>query len=349
MTSPLADCTAHLAELEARALPGGGLPAFPGGEFCPAATAWALLALPPSARPVLRARARLLRALAPDGGLPAAPSLPTAIWPSAPALLALLASAPQGARPPASASATDLAMDFAAGPAIDFTTGSATGSAAGKNALAALTHFLLTSCGRGVPRDASASVSHDSTLRGWAWTSGTHSWVEPTALGLLALAAAGQGGHPRLAEARALLLDRQLPGGGWNYGNVRVFDAVLEPNLLCTGLALCALAPGVMAGPRPRARVRGSLEYLQRGLGETRAPLSLAWGLLGLGAWGRGGQRAARQRLLGSLRQDYGPGSVLGPVDTETLALACLALGNENGLPAALRRRIRPKAGSHDA
>ena len=72
--------------------------------------------------------------------------------------------------------------------------------------------------------------------------SGTHSWVEPTAINVLALRSADQAGHPRCREAVKLLLDRQLPEGGWNYGNTTVLGHVLRPQVQPTGLALAALA-----------------------------------------------------------------------------------------------------------
>ncbi len=89
---------------------------------------------------------------------------------------------------------------------------------------------------------------------------GTHSWVEPTAINVLALRSAGQAGHPRCREAVKLLLDRQLPEGGWNYGNTTVLGHVLRPQVQPTGLALAALAGETDA----RSKVQPSLDYLHR-------------------------------------------------------------------------------------
>ena len=93
----------------------------------------------------------------------------------------------------------------------------------------------------GIPLPRSPLVGHDTTLVGWTWIQGTHSWVEPTAVALLALRVSGQGEHPRCEEAVRLLLDRQL-SSGWNYGNTRTFDREMRPTPDSTGAALCALA-----------------------------------------------------------------------------------------------------------
>ena len=41
---------------------------------------------------------------------------------------------------------------------------------------------------------------HDTTIIGWPWVDGTHSWIEPTAISLLALRHANMAGHPRARE-----------------------------------------------------------------------------------------------------------------------------------------------------
>jgi hypothetical protein len=117
-------------------------------------------------------------------------------------------------------------------------------------------------------------------LVGWPWVAGTHSWVEPTAYAVLALRAAGKSEHARVREAVELILDRALPEGGWNYGNRRIFDNVLRPFPATTGVALA----GLIKEPRDD-RIDVAIDYLGRALQRVRAPLSLAWGLIGLRAW----------------------------------------------------------------
>ena len=121
---------------------------------------------------------------------------------------------------------------------------------------------------------------HDTTLIGWPWVANTHSWIEPTSYAILALCARGQADHPRVREGVRLILDRALPEGGWNYGNRRVLAHVLRPFPATTGVALAALAGEPKAPPIERA-----IEFMKTELQRIRAPLSLAWGVIGLRAW----------------------------------------------------------------
>jgi hypothetical protein len=123
-------------------------------------------------------------------------------------------------------------------------------------------------------------MGHDTAIKGWPWIENTHSWIEPTSLSILALKDCGHGKHERVIEAVKMLTDRQLPDGGWNYGNTTVFEKKLLPFPESTGHALCALAGSVEP-----ADVRGSIDYLSREAGRVRTPLSLSWSIFGLTAW----------------------------------------------------------------
>lgn len=90
------------------------------------------------------------------------------------------------------------------------------------------------------------TIELDGTLIGWPWAQGTFSWIEPTALALLALKTALPGRKPRRAaarirEAEKMIIDRECPGGGWNYGNKRVLGVDEVPYPDTTALALLAL------------------------------------------------------------------------------------------------------------
>ena len=152
--------------------------------------------------------------------------------------------------------------------------------------------WLINARGQPLP-EAPDVFGHDTSLEGWAWVDGTHSWVEPTAYALLALRAAGFSEHPRVREGVQLLLDRTLPDGGWNYGNTRVLGNTLRPFPLTTGIVLTALA-----GQRRETRIDASLRYLSDALTSLRSPMSIAWTLIGLGAWDArppdAGERLAR-------------------------------------------------------
>jgi hypothetical protein len=141
--------------------------------------------------------------------------------------------------------------------------------------------WLLGLEGETMARSKDDPMGHDPSIVGWPWVAGTHSWVEPTSMALLALASQGIVDHPRVREGVRLLLDREIPTGGWNLGNPIVFDKPLRPLPGPTGLALLALA---RLGTRSKA-IERAIHYLQTALAGTLAPASLGWGLLGLKAW----------------------------------------------------------------
>lgn len=123
-------------------------------------------------------------------------------------------------------------------------------------------------------------LGHDTTLVSWPWVSGTHGWVEPTAFHLLALKATGHGQHVRVQQGTAMLLDRQLPTGGCNYGNTEVLGQTLRSHVQPTGIAMLGLV-GL-----PQGRIEKSLQYLQTEIRRSRTIDSFAWGLMGLAAHG---------------------------------------------------------------
>jgi hypothetical protein len=166
--------------------------------------------------------------------------------------------------------------------------------------------WILAARGESLPRNE--FLAHDSTLVGWPWVAGTHSWVEPTAIQLLALNAIGC-----------------LPHGGWNYGNTVVLGQELRPHLLPTALSLLALANE----SRRDERIQPSLEYLTRELPRCAAAPSLAYGILALSAHGRRPQRAddwLRSAIQHALARD-----------AATLPMALLALA---AAPAGLEQIV---------
>jgi hypothetical protein len=142
--------------------------------------------------------------------------------------------------------------------------------------------WLIKRKGETVPRTKGDPVGHDPTLVGWPWVAGTHSWVEPTAMALLAMGREGRASHPRAVEGARMLVDRAISGGGWNLGNPTVFGKVLRPMPEPSGLALLAMT---WTAVTPDV-VRPAMAYLNATLAGTLAPISLGWGLLGLRAWG---------------------------------------------------------------
>jgi len=146
-----------------------------------------------------------------------------------------------------------------------------------KNIGSAVT-WLLSHRGKAI--DRSQDFGHNTELVGWAYAEQTHSWVEPTAFGVLALKAAGKSDDPAAREGVMVLLDRQLPGGGLNYGNTVVLGQALRSHVQPTGIALLALA-GHSDGT---GRLEKSVAWLRRSIGPDTTPLSLGWAILGLKA-----------------------------------------------------------------
>jgi hypothetical protein len=144
-----------------------------------------------------------------------------------------------------------------------------------------LTEFSGTTDDRGQnQQNGSTGKGREST--GWPWVEGTHSWIEPTAMAVLALCGAGFGEHERVGRGIQLIADLALPHGGWNCGNKIVFGRELRPQPVPTALSLLALAA---RRERSQAAVRG-VDYLRQMSTALRSPVSLGWSLLALRAYG---------------------------------------------------------------
>lgn len=281
--------------LSSRLLADGGLADRPGGRFRVDATAWGILALRASGAKLElleSLRARLAHEQGDDGRVWLDRDHPDSYWPTTLAVLAW--------------------QD----------------SSSCRAAQTRASRFLLEANGVHFQRKPDDPWSHNSLLKGWPWVAHTHSWIEPTALSVMALQATGFGQHDRVREAILMMLDRQLPHGGWNYGNTLVFGQELHPMPESTGAALAGLA-----GQVPQDKVALSLEYLLGEVGRLRTPLSLGWGLLGLAAWGRVPSNGAAlvERCLANQ-------SRYGAYDTSALSILFMAaLGDglvANNLPS---------------
>ena len=280
--------------LEARALPEGGFPARSGDPFRSDATAWAILALSRLApgHPLLGpARDRLTTAQDSDGRVSMSREHEEAFWPTALSVLAW------------------------------------NGSQAHESHCSLGVQFLLRTTGHHWRKEPNDPSGHDPNIPGWPWIDGTHSWIEPTALAVIALKAVGQGQHDRVREAAEMMLDRQLPHGGWNYGNTTVFGRELHPMPESTGAALAGLTGQVEPGTVGR-----SLDYLQGEVDRLRTPVSSGWALFGLAVWDRWPSNGAAlvERCLANQ-------SRYGEYDTSALGLLLLAaLEGESGIKSTL-------------
>lgn len=176
--------------------------------------------------------------------------------------------------------------------------------------------WLLDAKGDPMPR--SAVLGHDSTIIGWPWVLGTHSWLEPTAWAVLALGSADEADHPRTREGVRMLIDRLLPTGGANYGNTFVLGQRLRPQVEPTGLALLALHGEVDRS----GRIDAACDYLLAALKPETPPISLSYGVLGL---------AAHDRLPDQFATLVEAAYARAPESLSPLALALLLLAAPGG------------------
>ncbi len=135
-------------------------------------------------------------------------------------------------------------------------------------------------------------ISQNHRFRGWSWTPGTSSWVEPTAYALLALRPAR--GSPsfllrvdnRCNLAQKMLCNRMCTDGGWNCGNPSVYGTAGTPLIGPTCWALLALGEFAQRADVRRC-LSDSLGWLERTYLEAQGPGSLALAHLCLKAFGR--------------------------------------------------------------
>lgn len=172
---------------------------------------------------------------------------------------------------------------------------------------------------RWVPERLPVRLNPD--LKGWPWTSGTSSWVEPTAYALIALKKL----KPYLEETRVeervregelMIYDRMCDGGGWNHGNPEVLGVNLWPYPETTALALIALQDHQRAEAN-----RMSLQALRKMLMGVESGLALSWSTLCFSLYGHDISEW-RERLTNR----YAMTGFLG--ETKTVALALLASGD---------------------
>jgi hypothetical protein len=164
----------------------------------------------------------------------------------------------------------------------------------------------------------------NNSYRGWGWTPGTSSWVEPTAFALLAISECPPELQPRKAERRqkladALLRDRMCPGGGWNCGNPAVYGVAGEALVIPTVWALLALRHQ----PARRENLLG-LEWLERNVAKVQGLGSLALARLCLKAYGRSWPNNAPVLVSVHNEKEF-------LTNIQVAAWCCLALGVKRG------------------
>ncbi|HWO40282.1 MAG TPA: prenyltransferase/squalene oxidase repeat-containing protein [Candidatus Eisenbacteria bacterium] len=156
-------------------------------------------------------------------------------------------------------------------------------------------------------------------LKGWAWSDGAFSWVEPTSYFVLALKKIrphleGTRVAERIRQGELLIYDRMCSGGGWNYGNARVLGEALWPYPDVTAIALIALQDhrDSEANQLSARALQGMLERVDSGL-------ALSLGTLSLALYGQDVTKL-RARLAAAFQRTR----FLG--ETKTFALSLLAM-----------------------
>ncbi|MCZ7572264.1 MAG: terpene cyclase/mutase family protein [Ardenticatenaceae bacterium] len=293
MTTPTERARAFLRRGQS---PDGGWGYRAGAPSMSEPTALALLALRDTGDPAARAGAFLVAAQHPDGGWGVSPEDGLSQWHTSWATIALAYATPGHPALPA-------ALDW----------------------LRASAGFTETDPAR--RREFERLFDIDLALRGWPYGPGQAAWVEPTALALLALGAAGEGGEAaRIVEGVRYLRDRRCAAGGWNVGNPAMFDKPLEPRAYQTALVLLALRPALEA---EEADIRDGIAALRRQMAAEQGAMTLAWGLLALRVWDQAGTAGA-DALLAQQRPD---GSWEGNPFVTAAALLALEAGWPGGRP----------------
>ena len=283
-------------ELKKRLLEDSGFASRVGGSYRPDSTAWAIIALSAAGvdEEILDlCRSRLLRSQNKDGRIIISPAHPEAFWATPIVILAWHESSDH------------------------------------KEQQTRAIRFLLGTTGVHWPKEQTPDIAHDPNIRGWPWIGITHSWVEPTALCIQSLKVTGYENHERVQEGIDMLLDRQLPHGGWNYGNKLVFGRELRPMPSSTGIALASLSGSVLS-----KEITNSLDYLKKRITSVRSPLSLSWSLLGLGAWGERPPEARKWlEECWRLRERH------GSYDTSLISLMLIARLGSSGLMSLIGKQ----------
>jgi hypothetical protein len=174
----------------------------------------------------------------------------------------------------------------------------------------------------------------NNALRGWGWSPGTSSWVEPTSFALLALGRAPADQLPAEAADRrrlgeALLYDRMCLGGGWNCGNPNVYGVAGEPLVGPTVWALLALREQMQ-----REENRSSVAWLEASANSVEGANSVALARICLAAYGRCWPPGALQMRTWLRADDY-------PLNVQGVALTCVALSERPPWFLSLRSEER--------
>jgi hypothetical protein len=189
-------------------------------------------------------------------------------------------------------------------------------------------HWLMTERGQEAHwfwrwkfKTADRNVRFNPDKYGWPWSSGTGSWVIPTAFSLVAIKQytvcnRSESSEKRIRLGVDMLLDRVCNGGGWNSGNSMVYGVPLRAHIEATAIALLALQD------EDRTPVLDtSLAWLKQKASNIESVESLAWSILALFVY-----KEPVERLKNALAGVIGHGGQIqnnATVATALLALKC--------------------------
>jgi len=167
-------------------------------------------------------------------------------------------------------------------------------------------------------------VRVDRQLQAWSWTEGTFSWLEPTALCLLALKVRRVEAPivaERIAAAEAVIADRACQPAGWNYGNAQVLTQDLRPYVPTTALALLA-----MQDRRGEPFVTRSVDWLAANALAERAAMALSLAAVALSVFDR-----PVEAVLAALEEQVQRTAALDNLHLQALASFALTLPVHRG------------------
>src|SRR4030042_3032835 len=115
--------------------------------------------------------------------------------------------------------------------------------------------------------------------RVWPWLPGQGSWIEPTALAVIALEGSDLSNVASIRMSAAIEYFRQnrTPVGGWDIGNAGPYETIVLPHAYRTSLVLLALSQ-----VNPNGIIPNDLSALRSEMKQDLSILSLSSGLLGL-------------------------------------------------------------------
>jgi hypothetical protein len=136
----------------------------------------------------------------------------------------------------------------------------------------------------------------------WPWLPGEATWIEPTALSILALGAAEKTDEiqNRMEAGVHYFQERRCPGGGWDVGNPPMFGSTAPARTQTTACVLLSLN-----SLSPESILSEDIQVMRKDMMDDGGVLALSWGLLAIRTLGSADD-VAQRRLDGLQGADGG-------------------------------------------